>query len=265
MTAQEGASRPVHELNPTRPRVLSLLTLCAMLLTPLTASAQDEDAGSVDRSQPEETAELAVSSDPAAGADLDAAELVPSEDCLPRRSSPVRWGAVCPEVFGSAAGRSDNQKHREASITDLHQGEYCINLVHSAGWENPAPVTFGSLELVETLHAEGCPDLALVELMPAQAEDEIGCEPGLYALRTDDTIGGNTRVLGVLNQVLLVETGDELRYLKSAGAQQPTWRLTWQSSWRFKVPRDYSGASKSKSKKKKKKKKKKPRKAKKRK
>ena len=153
-------------------------------------------------------------------------------EALPARS--------CPVVFGDAAAREGNQAHREQVLETIEVGEYAIDLVHRSTWEQPAPVSYDSLTLRGVVRAPGCAPIALVAL---DAEGlAVDCAAGLYAVQVDDSLGHSAQILAVLDDVVLVETAEQLRYLQAGGHEQPVWRLTWQSPWRYKVPQSSGGS-----------------------
>ncbi|MFH1811608.1 MAG: hypothetical protein ABIJ09_22905 [Pseudomonadota bacterium] len=145
--------------------------------------------------------------------------------------------AHCSAVFGEEHDRGVNRTYRRQVIEGIEVGEYCIDLLHSTDWYQPAPILYRSLSLLETRVDGACPAVALVQLDSDVVD--VDCPSGVYALHVDDDLGASARILAILDGVLLIESDDELRYMKTTDVERPVWRLTWQSPWRFKVPKNY--------------------------
>jgi len=130
--------------------------------------------------------------------------------------------ARCPQLFGSRAVRRRNKALRERFLRWTRRDASGITVAHShRRWER-----------VIALHLRGLAveqrgDAALVSLSPALAK-RLGCAAGRYLLRRDDALGGHTRALALLGDVVLVVHRGQLAYLAAAGAREPRWLLAWQ-------------------------------------
>jgi hypothetical protein len=172
--------------------------------------------------------------EPAAGTDdLDdpnwEAEAVPSREC--------------PELFGDQDDRDENRLTREESLESVKVCKYAINLVHTADWRRPKKVQLEGLELIDICIEEGRTPLAVLRL--EEPLEEIECEPGLYIVKVDDSIGADVQVLYILENVLLLEYDGQLGYLVVEGEKMPMWRLIWRSTWKMPRLPDSSRQSKS--------------------
>jgi hypothetical protein len=151
----------------------------------------------------------------------------------------ARPASACPELFGSRGERTDNAEQRRELLDSVRQADYTIDLTHTCDWAAPERIRFEGLKLIDTCQL---PDQGRVAVI--RVEDDLGeqtCEPGLYRLRVDDSIGDQASVLAVLRDVVLLERGGELCFLKTRAAEQPVFRMIWRSPWKLlKLP----GASK---------------------
>ncbi len=145
----------------------------------------------------------------------------------------VRSPAACPLLFGDPTARERNRRQRASRLDAIEPGEHAFNLIYSGSWRKPTPIRFKGLKLVSTAGAGLQRPSALVEVDALPAA--MGCAPGRYALHTDDSVGGGARVLAILEDVLLLEVDDQLRYLAverfAAEPIEPAFRMIWKSSW----------------------------------
>ncbi len=147
--------------------------------------------------------------------------------------SEVRSPAACPSLFGDPSARERNRRQRAGQLVAIEPGEHAINLIHSGSWRKPTPIRFKGLKLVSTAGAGRQRPSALVEVDELPAT--VRCAPGLYELHSDDSLGGSSRVLAILEDVLLLEVDGQLRYLApqrfDASATKPAFRMIWRSTW----------------------------------
>jgi hypothetical protein len=145
----------------------------------------------------------------------------------------VRSPAACPLLFGDPAARERNRRQRAHRLDAVEPGEHAINLIYSGSWRKPTPIRFKGLKLVSTAGAGLQQPSALVEVGELPAA--VDCRPGIYELHTDDSLGGSSRVLAILEDVLLLEVDGQLRYLApqrfDATATKPAFRMIWRSTW----------------------------------
>jgi len=148
----------------------------------------------------------------------------------------------CEPVFGDADAHAENRAHRQLAELEVEPGEHDVSVNHSTDWHAPTPLDLDELELVETW-SEGGAVHALVYL--DASFEEQGCDEGHYLIEPDDAIGAEARVLAVLEDVVLLEHGGELRYLRVDGVELPEWRMLWHSPWVMVEPPDYGKVKRS--------------------
>jgi len=146
--------------------------------------------------------------------------------------------SACSQLFGEEDEHKQNMKHRKKLLISVQEGEYCIEVLHSADWDTPKEVAYVGLELVETIVDEKSGPQALIQV--SGEIDELECDPGTYIVEVDDSIGDDTRVLAILEDFVLLEENDELKFLKTEGTSSPVWRMIWKSSWKLLKSRDSS-------------------------
>ncbi len=149
-----------------------------------------------------------------------------AQSIAPQQARPA---SACPELFGSRGERADNAEQRRELLDSVRQADYTIDLTHSCDWSAPERIHFEGLELIGTRQAPDQDRVAVIRL-----EEELGeraCEPGLYRLRVDDCIGEQVSVLAVLRDVVLLERGGDLCFLKTRAVEQPVFRMIWRSPW----------------------------------
>ncbi len=121
-------------------------------------------------------------------------------------------------------------------------------------------VQHGSIATPSKPTAESAPlRLAHVELTDAYKDI---CEPGVYEVTVDDSLGQDARVYAMLEEGMLIESGDRLAFLVlDDGPKMPSMRMIWRSAYaiEFESTASSSKVKKSKSKAKPKTKKKKRR------
>jgi len=148
---------------------------------------------------------------------------------------------ACRAVFGGAGIQAKNRARREGDVLWLHDDGQDVFVVHSADWTGPAPIRFGGLRLVSAI-----PGTARFLLTDEAAPP--GCPAGIYELGPDASIGPVIRILSVLDGVVLLASGDDLRLLSTKGSAPRTWRLVWRSDFQVARQITYSTSSASKSK-----------------
>ncbi len=149
---------------------------------------------------------------------------------LARAVSPAE---SCPAVFGNPQQRLANRAHRLQVLHRVRELTNSILLVHSDDFARPVPLVFQGLELVE-VRPDGLGELhAVVRLGPGL--EEFGCPEGGYLVRVDDSLGPETSVLALLDDLVLVEHAGELAYLAPQAAARPRFRLVWRADWTLPV------------------------------
>ncbi len=145
------------------------------------------------------------------------------------RSGEVKPAGQCPLLFGVQRSHDRNRTARKKHLDSILEGEHAVNLTHTGGWRRPERIRFQGLELMATAATDEAEPRALVEVVDLPAG--LRCPPGLYELRVDNSIGGETRVLAILDDSVLLEHRDQLRFLKVSRTSSPVWRMIWRSTW----------------------------------
>ncbi len=135
----------------------------------------------------------------------------------------------CPLLFGSPASIERNKKARTAHLEAVAAGEHMINLTHTGPWQKPTIMRLQGVELVATAGVDGDDPSALVEVGELPAG--IGCEPGLYELKVDNSIGGQAHILAIVEGAVLLEYSGDLRFIQTREAAMPMFRMIWRSTW----------------------------------
>jgi hypothetical protein len=146
-------------------------------------------------------------------------------------TEPAEPSSTCSQLFGNEEEHKQNMQHRKKLLVSVREGEYCIEVLHSADWEAPEEIDYIGLELIETLVDEESEPQALVQIF--DEIDDLECDPGIYIVEVDDSIGEEAQVLAILHDFVLIEGNDELKFLKTEGAGSPVWRMIWKSSWKL--------------------------------
>lgn len=144
----------------------------------------------------------------------------------------VEHASSCPEVFGDEADYRRNQSRREDHLEDVDPDGYFIT--HDSDWIEPIPIEPLDLHLVATETQGDCAPYAIVDLRPG--EETIDCEPGLYAVEVDASLGRDARVLAIFDDILLIENRGDLQYVMTDLAVEPQWRMVWHPPWKFTRP-----------------------------
>lgn len=149
---------------------------------------------------------------------------------------------MCPALFGDDETQDYNRRVRKAKLTWLETRGDVVEITHTTTWKRPFYLELAGIELVDTAVDEEGEWSAVVEL----DETIAGCPAGQYELDADASLGKQARVMGVVQDTLLVDFEGKLAYLMTDEAEAPTWQMVWRSGWYFIKRREVS-ASKSKS------------------
>lgn len=129
----------------------------------------------------------------------------------------------CPKLLGTAETRVRNKAYRERNLLWTSREASGITVVHSnPRWEKVPLLSFGGL----TLEARAGRGTVVVRLSNKLAR-KLGCQPGRYRIRRDDSIGRGTRALALLGDYVLVAHGGQLGFLAPPEAKRPRWLLAW--------------------------------------
>lgn len=151
---------------------------------------------------------------------------------------------ACTDVFGDADIKAQNADTRAFDLSWIERRGDIVEITHSARWKRPYYVEFAGLEVVDVTMAEdGSTGSARVRLERG-GDDGAKCRDGLYEVGPDLALGGTARVLGVIDEGLIVEHDGNLAYMLKEKALPPTWQMVWRAPW-YIVRRKSSSASKS--------------------
>lgn len=150
---------------------------------------------------------------------------------LPPILASAHSASDCEALLGDAQARTGNAQRREATLEEVDRGPHAIDIVHSGDWVEPRPIDFRELEDLQTVVVDECAPLAFADLTIERLR--LDCPAGPYRLEVDDSLGPTTRIVAILDQIVLVEHNDELRYLATEDAAEPVWRMIWHPPWKF--------------------------------
>jgi hypothetical protein len=144
----------------------------------------------------------------------------------------LQAASACKALFGARASRAHNAKHRAAHLDWIEEDETGVTVAHThPGWEAPTQLRVRGVRLVVVQGRS-----AVFELASTQAA-ALGCKPGRFNLRADDSIGGLSRIIAVRARGVLVEGGGALRFISAPGQRSPRFVLGWR------LPGEVQGAA----------------------
>lgn len=170
---------------------------------------------------------VAASGDGGGSEDLDACESVRSIRATP--------ASVCEEVFGEESDHEEDRRRREAILEGVDVTEHDVWITHSGDWSDPEPLHFANLALVGVETNEGCAPVAVVEL--DNESDDIACDSDLYLIEQDSSLGEDTHVLAIIDNVVIVEHEGKLMYLVVSDHSAPPFRMVWHAPFTIAKPR----------------------------
>jgi hypothetical protein len=131
----------------------------------------------------------------------------------------------CPEVFGTPETRSESKLFRKRVLHWVVEEPSGITVVHShQGWEDVTRFKFPGVELLgRSQKGEG---VAVVKISEELA-DSFGCPAGSYQVRRDDALGGNSRVLAIFRDAVLIVHEGQLGYMATKDHPPITWLVAW--------------------------------------
>lgn len=150
----------------------------------------------------------------------------------------------CDRLFGTVEDQEQNQTERTKRLILVEEGPSYIDVVQTGGFGEPTEIAYRGLTLRETTTNEDGEPVAVFEV-----DEELGfCEAGEYEVEVDDSLGAEGRILAILPELVLVQHGDALRYLRSADLRgRPTFKVSWRSPFSIVVESEGSkGSSRSK-------------------
>jgi len=131
----------------------------------------------------------------------------------------------CEAVFGNAPLRSYNAALREYQLDQIRKTAEGISVVHHVGkWRRPAAVTLAHMRVLD-VDAAGQTATIVIE------GETSGCEAGTYRVTVDDSVGRTARVLGIVDNGVLVVSDEAFWVVARQGARAPQVELVWRSSY----------------------------------
>lgn len=141
----------------------------------------------------------------------------------------LKQASDCPLLFGTPASIERNKQARTKHLEEVASGEHMINLTHTGPWQKPTIMRLQGVELMATAGVDGDDPSALVEVGELPAG--MGCQPGLYELKVDNSIGGQAHILAIVEGAVLLEYNGDLKFIQTRQAPTPVFRMIWRSTW----------------------------------
>lgn len=167
--------------------------------------------------------------------------------CALHREEPVRGPGECESLFGHEEEWRRNERHRRRVLVGVSAMDDDIWIIHRSDWADPEPLRFSDLVLRDVVLRPNCPAVAIFAVGDDHepAVEDLGCEPGLYAVRVDTSLGDRAQVMAILSQGVLIEDEGQLAYVTvedHAGFvdQEVQFRMVWRAP--FTLPRPLHSA-----------------------
>ncbi len=159
------------------------------------------------------------------------------EPAEPTQSAVDAEDPECDRLFGDAERRAENEQSREQRLVMVREGPSYIDIVQTGGWNVPEEMAIRGLEVLQTSADEGTAVF--------RVDENLGfCEPGEYEVEVDDAVGARGQILGVFDDVVLLEHGERLRYLRGRDmGKRPVFKVSWQSRFAVIAPAKSTGGS----------------------
>lgn len=140
----------------------------------------------------------------------------------------------CVAIQGDEYDHEEHEEARQRRIDAVLQAGDHVSIVYYEDPNEPAMMRLRGVELVDASIEEGVAKIRL--------EDEAGlpCSSGIYELSMDDSLGRDLAVVAVLDDAVLLQHDDELRYI-SVGNGRLDWNLIWRSRFSVAPPRTGKG------------------------
>lgn len=140
---------------------------------------------------------------------------------------PARWAHdACPSLFGTVKVRRENAARRRRLLRSIEAAPHLTTIVHSGNWTTPAPM---QVQGIRFKSEEGA---VLAELDYALSS-RFDCAKGTFRVAVDDALGADTRVVGLLDDTLLIEREGALRALTIEGHEPRHFSVGWAAPWKF--------------------------------
>ena len=124
-----------------------------------------------------------------------------------------------PAEAGASAGEDAAPSVHEAEAKAASEGAGLVVRHGSVNGKKKMPNTVSSTNLLAA-HIELSEDYAAI------------CEPGVYEVTVDDSLGQDSRIYAILSEGLLIENGDTLGFLVlEDGPAVPSMRMIWRSAY----------------------------------
>jgi hypothetical protein len=131
----------------------------------------------------------------------------------------------CPEIFGTQETRAEGKLFRKRVLQWVVEEPSGITVVHShQGWEDVTRFKFPGVELLGRSSKD---EHAAVVEISGELADSFGCPAGSYLVRRDDALGGNSRVLAIFHNAVLIVHEGQLGYVAVRDHPPITWLVAW--------------------------------------
>ncbi len=153
--------------------------------------------------------------------------------------------SMCSDLFGNNQTHDSNRTARQENLVSIRRYSHATVIVHHTNWDQPRYVEYPGIDLVDTtmFSNHNTHPVAYIEI--TERLNKIDCTPGIYTINVDDAIGKKTKVLAILEDLVLIERDDELLYLASdPNLEKPHWQMVWASPWKIiKTPESSKSSS----------------------
>jgi hypothetical protein len=148
--------------------------------------------------------------------------------------------AACQWFFGNGRSHELNRERRLHLLEAVERSDTDFWVLQRGDWTLPEPATVEYLTVVKTYSPSSAAPMAAVRLdVPGHVSS---CKAGWYLIQADDNLGPDTRVLAILDGVVLIEWLGQLRYLSTPDAAPPEWRMAWEAPFTVAHPETSSSA-----------------------
>jgi hypothetical protein len=150
-------------------------------------------------------------------------------DAAPTEAEPFLHSAErCPALFGGARRRAANREARQEQFFGIAESDHSVSVTHSSPtWRTPDSRRIGGLRVLGVVIDPASGEDAI----RVRIENDVGghCPAGDYAVRIDDALGSDARVLALTSGGLVVEHKSELAVLPREGTPPVHVRMIWRS------------------------------------
>lgn len=149
----------------------------------------------------------------------------------------------CSVLFGNQQARERNRSLRHNNLVSIRRYKHATVIVHHTNWKEPKYLKYSGISLADIKH-DKYDDKPVAYIEVTDQLDQFDCDPGLYTIRVDDCIGGKAKVLAILDDMILLEMENNLRYLtNNPNIGKPLWQMVWASRWKIVKTQESSNTS----------------------